>query len=71
MERIKKNGARKNSRQGISSEVFGKYNQKSDFKPKVIEKSQSIELQIRQLLEKSILFQNLNEQDMICVVKAT
>jgi hypothetical protein len=35
MERVKKTG-KKNSRQGISAEVFGKYNQKSDFKPKEV-----------------------------------
>lgn len=59
------------SRQGISSEVYGKFNQKSTFKPQVIEKSPENEQQIRKLLEQSILFQNLNEQDMSCVVKAT
>ncbi len=36
MERVKKSLGKKMSRQGISSEVFGKFNQKSDFKPKEI-----------------------------------
>lgn len=71
MERMKKNGGKKMSRQGISSEVYGKFNQKSHFQPKVIEKSPEIDRQIRMLLEQSILFQNLNEQDMTCVVHAT
>lgn len=39
MERVKKNGGKKMSRQGISSEVYGKFNVKSSFKPQEIEKS--------------------------------
>lgn len=71
MERVKKNGGKKISRQGISSEVYGKFNQKSSFMPQVIEKSPETEKQIWKLLEQSILFQNLNEHDMSSVVKAT
>lgn len=35
MERMKKKG-KKVSRQGISAEVFGKFNQKSSFVPKKV-----------------------------------
>ncbi len=60
MDRLKKSGGKKNSRQGISSEVYGQFNKKSTFKPQVIEKSPETEKQIWKLLEQSILFQNLN-----------
>lgn len=43
MERVKKNGGKKISRQGISSEVYGKFNQKSTFTPQIIEKSPETE----------------------------
>ena len=51
--------------------MYGKFNQKSTFKPQVIEKSPETEQQIWKLLEQSILFQNLTKEDMECVVKAT
>lgn len=38
------------SRQGISAEVFGNYNKKADFKPRVIAKEKDVEETIRKLI---------------------
>jgi hypothetical protein len=52
---------KKNSRQGISAEVFGQFNQKADYIPKVIAKSAVVKEEIKRLIEKSILFLSLNK----------
>ena len=61
---------KKISRQGISAEVFGKYNQKKAFEAKVIEKSQETQQQIRVLINRSILFQGLNNEDKQIIINA-
>jgi hypothetical protein len=49
------------SRQGISAEVFGAFNVKSEFKPRVIPKTPEDEETIKKLITKSFLFQNVNK----------
>ena len=61
---------KKNSRQGISAEVFGQFNQKADYIPKVIAKSAVVKEEIKRLIEKSILFQSLNKEDLNIVIDA-
>jgi cAMP-dependent protein kinase regulator len=59
-EKRKKKMEKKNSRQGISAEVFGQFNKKAEYVAKVIHKDPKIKEQIQRLIEKSILFQSLN-----------
>lgn len=61
---------KKNSRQGISAEVFGQFNQKAEYVPKVIPKSTPTKEEIKRLIEKSILFQSLNKEDIGIVIDA-
>ena len=58
------------SRQAISAEVFGQYNKKEDFKPKVVPKTPETKQQIKELVEKIILFQSLNKDDVNIVIDA-
>lgn len=69
-EKKKKKQEKKNSRQGISAEVFGQFNKKTDFCPKIIEKDPSTTETIKKLIEKSILFQTLNKEDISIVIGA-
>jgi len=39
MARMKAAAAKKKTRMGVSAESYGQYNQKADFKPKVVEKN--------------------------------
>ena len=61
---------KKHSRQGISAEVFGQFNQKAEFIPNVIPKSVETKDRIRSLIERSILFNNLNKDDINIVIDA-
>ena len=69
-EKKKRHQQKKMSRQAISAEVFGAYNKKEEFKPKVVAKSPETKQQIRSLVEKIILFQCLNKEDISIVIDA-
>jgi cAMP-dependent protein kinase regulator len=69
-ERKKKKADKKNSRQGISAECFGQFNVKVEFQPKVIPKAAETKDSIKKLIEKSILFSNLNKDDISIVIDA-
>lgn len=69
-EKKKKKQVKKVSRQGISAEAFGQFNKKSEYAPKVIEKTPELEERIKKLLSKSVMFQNLNPDELHIVVQA-
>lgn len=69
-EKKKKKLDKKNSRQGISAQVFGQFNKKADFVAKVIPKSAETKQEIKKLIQKSILFKNLNRDDLNIVIDA-
>lgn len=69
-EKKKKKVGKKNSRQGISAEVFGEFNKKEDFVAKIIPKAAEVEEAIRKLMEKSILFTCLNKEEINIVIQA-
>ena len=50
--------------------MFGQFNQKAEFVPSVIQKSAETKDQIKRLIEKSILFNNLNNDDINIVIDA-
>lgn len=54
---------KKHSRMAISEEVFGNFNKKESFIPKVIAKSEEAKVLILSLLRNSILFQHLDYKD--------
>lgn len=66
----KKVGAKKHSRKGISAEVFGDFNKKGEFTAKVIKKSEESISFLKNLLLKSIMFQNLSEENLKIVIDA-
>jgi cAMP-dependent protein kinase regulator len=69
-EKKKKKVEKKMSRQGISAEVFGQFNKKGEYQPKVIPKDASTKEQIKSLIEKSILFRSMNKEDIGIVIDA-
>jgi cAMP-dependent protein kinase regulator len=66
----KKVGVKKHSRKGISAEVFGDFNKKGEFTAKVIKKSEESITFLKNLLLKSIMFQNLSEENLKIVIDA-
>ena len=60
----------RNTRQGISAEVYGQFNQKQTFVPPVVPKNACTKESIAQLVKESILFQNLTEDDIQTLVDA-
>ena len=69
-DKKKKKNEKKHSRQGISAEVFGQFNKKADFVAKVIPKDSESKEHIHKLIEKSILFNSLNKDDIAIVIDA-
>ena len=61
---------KKISRQGISAQVYGAFNKKQQFVPKVIEKSSQTKEIIRGLLKQSVLFCTLADEDINIVIDA-
>lgn len=54
----------------ISAEAYGKYNQKGNFVPKVIAKSQEQKQRIIQRLEKAFMFSALDDKEKNIVIDA-
>jgi cAMP-dependent protein kinase regulator len=61
---------KKAPRASVSAEAFGIWNKKSDFKPRVVAKSDSVKQRIQTRLSHSFMFQALNEKEMAIVVDA-
>lgn len=60
----------KNGRNSVSAEVYGQYNNKANFQPKIVEKDSNTKELIRDLLSKSFLFMNLEPKDMQIIINA-
>jgi cAMP-dependent protein kinase regulator len=60
----------KGPRKSVSAEAFGVWNRKSDFKPRVVEKSEKTKHKILNRLKQSFLFSSLTEKEMSIVVDA-
>ena len=61
---------KKGPRSSVSAEAFGAWNKKSDFKPRVVAKSEDTKQRISRRLRQSFLFQSLNEKEFEIVVDA-
>ena len=61
---------KKTSRRGISAEVFGTYNQKTQFVPRRVSKKPQEMALLQKLLSGSIMFQGLSKENMQIVLEA-
>jgi cAMP-dependent protein kinase regulator len=52
--------SKKGPRSSVSAEAFGAWNKKSDFKPRVVKKTDDTMLKISNRLKQSFLFSSLN-----------
>lgn len=60
----------KGGRTAVSAEVYGEYNKKGDFKPKVIKKNNDQINRIKSRIIQSFLFQGLEQHDVEIVINA-
>lgn len=60
----------KGPRASISAEAFGAFNKKSDFKPRVVPKSDEVKEQIMEKIEKAFMFSGLEDSEKQIVVDA-
>lgn len=64
------NKFKKGPRGSVSAEAFGEYNKKSDFRARVIEKSEDTKAKILNRLNMAFMFQALDEKEKQIVVDA-
>ena len=57
-------------RQSVSAEVYGKFNEKGTYTPKVVEKSDEAKDRIRNKLNQAFMFSNLEEKEKAIVIGA-
>lgn len=69
-EELIKQKQHKGSRASVSAEVYGKFNQKGDFKPKVVPKSNEQKERIRTRLSQAFMFSALDENEQTVVIDA-
>ena len=58
------------ARTSVSAEVFGRYNKKEEYVPKVIEKSDEMKQKIMDRLTMSFMFKALGQEELNIVVDA-
>jgi cAMP-dependent protein kinase regulator len=59
-----------NMRSSVSAEVYGQFYSKGDFKPKVVPKSDDQKTRIQEIVQKSFIFNSLEENDLNTVLDA-
>lgn len=62
--------AAKGPRTSVSAEVFGQFNKKENFKPKVIQKSDTVKQAIMDKIEKAFMFSGLDAAEKQIIVDA-
>ena len=71
MEDLQKNRPKKTKgRVSVSAEVYGFWNKKEDYVPKIIPKSADIEAALKDKLNQSFMFRCLEESDLQIVINA-
>merc|ERR1712032_586310 len=71
MELLKKNkNTHKNQRTSVSAEVYGMWNKKEAFKPKIIPKDSDLKDRINKRLQNSFMFQALEDKERMIVMDA-
>ena len=66
----KKKIATQKQRKSVSAEVYGVYNPKGHFKPKIVPKSDEVKSKIRDLLSSIFMFRHLEEKEMEIILDA-
>jgi len=61
---------KKGVREAISAEVYGKYNQKKPYQPKIVAKSEEQKERIRKRLLQAFMFSSLEEKEREIVINA-
>lgn len=69
-QKVKKQQQQKKTRNSVSAEVFGQFNKKRTYVPKVIRKSEAQKRRIRERLDQSFMFKMLDENDKKIVIDA-
>lgn len=54
----------------MSAEVYGDYNKKEDFKPRVIQKTEDVKTRILTRLKQSFIFRSLDDKETNIVIDA-
>lgn len=67
-EKLKERKTKKKN--GISAEAYGEYNKLADFKPRIIEKTETQKELIKKILSKNFMFKSLSEKNQEIVVMA-
>lgn len=57
-------------RTSVSAEVYGKFNKKENFKPKVVPKTQAQKEKIAMRLNQAFMFSNLDDKEKEIVINA-
>lgn len=70
LPQVAKNKMSGPARTSVSAEAYGIFNKKSDFQPRVIEKSQEMKDKIKTRLLESFLFASLEKKDLKIVIDA-
>jgi cAMP-dependent protein kinase regulator len=70
LEISKKRPTYTQQRKSVSAEVFGQFNPKTEFKLKVVPKTDAVKQQIRELLIGIFMFKNLEEKDMQTILNS-
>ena len=68
--KVDKKPVSRKARQGVSAEVFGQYNKKEDFVPKVIDKTQETKDKLKVRLLQAFMFNALDEKELSVVIDA-
>lgn len=69
-EELAKKAQKRKIRSGVSAEVYGNYNKKGNFKPKVVKKNESQMTRIKSSIINSVIFQNLEANEIEIVINA-
>lgn len=70
MAKMNKKKGTKQGRSGVSAEVYGKYNKKESFVPKIVKKSDETKKRIFQKLNMSFMFKSLEPDNKEIVINA-
>lgn len=60
----------KGPRASVSAEAFGAFNKKEDFKPKVIQKDESVKQSILEKIDQAFMFSGLDSNEKKIVIDA-
>lgn len=69
-EKLESQRVSANPRRSVSAEVYGVYNPKGHFTPRVVSKDMATSTRMKELLQKSFIFNHLDDKELDIIVKA-